>query len=267
MDVKTYVNQFNVLGKDEYINCNQISQMLYEAYLNKFIIKYTYKEYEYFREYQERIFDLVENMRELKISTIKLIIEYLNNNDQYIVDNIIMTWCLPRLDNHYSKRIYDNVYRKNINTYNNKLISLIDHKLIKDFCCLTLSKTNYIPIHCIDLLWYYMENISLEFIFYNMENARYIGIIMPDHDSNDIVFGLNMEYLLDMGLGKIVYKNDNKGSFRNLLKQFLINIDVINRVKNLEHGKNYLKQLINIYKNSIKYFDEELPKLPNELFT
>ena len=83
MDVKTYIEQFNVLAveiKDgdnnedltmlkrdseplgeDIINRENMSHILYSAILNRFKITLTEEEYDYFKEYQERVFDLVDN--------------------------------------------------------------------------------------------------------------------------------------------------------------------------------------------------------------
>lgn len=262
MKADEYLNQFNVLGKDEYINCDTISHLLYAAYLNRFIISLTEDEYQLFYEYQNRIYDLVENMRELEPVNIDIILKYLNKQNPYVVDIVIMSWCLPRADDYLSVSRYNNKFKENITKYLNKLIKIIDNQCIKNFCCETLTKTNYVPIHCVDLLWYYMNSTTHEFEFYNMENARYIGFSVSDHNDT-ITIGFNMEYLLEMGLGRTTY--DVKGSFRNLLKTFVTNVDVIKML--LSNKTNYSRQLFNIINDSKKYFDEELPKLPEDIIT
>ena len=104
-NIETYIAQFNVLGIDEFINCDNLSQIVYAAFLNKFKITMNDEEYIYFKEYQERVFDLVENLRELDTKSISLVFNYLDEKNPYIADIIIMMWCMPRTDNFLSNII------------------------------------------------------------------------------------------------------------------------------------------------------------------
>lgn len=259
MDIKQYIKQFNIIGNDSDLNYNILSQLLYSAILNKFKIIINEEEYKYFKEYQERIFDLIENLRELSTATIPIVLDYLEKINHYLPDIIIMLWCLPRTDNYLSKRIYNNHYKQNIIKYNYKIIKNINNEVIKNFCIETLTKTNNVPVHCIDYIWYYMNAISLEFSFYNTESCTYIGFTMPDSIDDDYInFGFNMEYMLEMGLGKVTYDNDpsSKGSFRNLLKKFIIEPELVKKMLTIPTNHNYRKQLINICNNPIKYFED-----------
>lgn len=270
-DPRSYIDQFNVLGIDEYINCNNISHILYAAILNKFLVSMTEKEYEYFREYQERVYDLVENIRELPIEMISQVLYYLDKVNPYLVDIVIMLWCMPRADSYFSKRAYHNAYKANIKKYNDAMVRNIEHETMKKFCIETLSKTNNVPVHCIDYLWYYINNLSFDFTFYNYEHGGYIGFKMPDCNSHNnhhsetdvdndefIEFGLNLEYLLEMGLGRVVYENDpsKKGSFANFMKIFLTDISVIEKMLTTPSKVNYQRQMLNISNNPTKYFGD-----------
>lgn len=267
MDVKTYIDQFNVLGTNHDINCNMVSQMLYAAFLNAFKTVMENEEYLYFKEYQERVFDLVENLRELSIPTIPVVFNYLEKQNQYLVDIIIMSWCLPRSDSYLSKQFYYNKYKSNIQMYNSKLIRNITHSCMKSFCIETLSKSNSIPIHCIDYLWFYMNDVSLELTFYNSESYSYIGFIMPASNDEYINFGFNMEYLLDLGLGQVAYDDysNSKGSFRNFLKKFVTDFTVVKQLLTTKSAANYKKQLMNISKNPSKYFGDLVNEIPSNI--
>jgi hypothetical protein len=220
MDPKEYLEQFHIIGQTD-LNCDMISQMLYSAYLNKFRTTMTQQEYGLFKEYQERVFNLVENMRELETTDIELILDHIYQVNPYLADIVIMSWSLPRTDNYLSKQIYRNRYRENIKNFNHKLP--IQHDVIKKFCIETLSKTGAVPVHCIDLLWFYMVNLSIDFSFYNFESGAYIGITIVDTD--EISIGLNMEYMLDMGLGQV--QVNTRGSFRNFLKRLLTDTELV----------------------------------------
>lgn len=267
MDAKLYIDQFNVLGTTGEINCENLSKILYMAILNKFKVTFSEEEYYYFKEYQERVFDLIDNLRELSSTTIPIVFEYLDKNNYYLLDIIILQWCLPRTDTYLSKKIYNATYKKNIQKYNFKLIENINHYTVRNFCVDTLIKTNNVPIHCIDYLWYYMNDLTLELSFYNSECNSYIGLAILDDEDNSIEFGFNMEFLLDMGLGQIMYDNDPlaKQSFRKFLEIFVIDIDVVKKMLTIPTKNNYKKQLINISLNPSRYFGQALKTLPSSI--
>lgn len=273
MNIKEYVDKFHILGKDNILNCDNICCMLYSAYITRFNISFSNDEYILFKEYQERIYDFVEDIRELDIDIISNILTYINSINIYIADIIIMSWCLPRTDNYLSKKIYNMRYKENIKKYNNKIIDIIDHNVIKNFCYEVLKKNKsipmalyntqhsvgyYIPIHCIDYIWYYIDSLSFELTFYNMESANYINIDISD--DNYIKLGFNMEYLLELGLGKVDYLNDpiKKGPFNKFLLKFIIDKQIVDVIMSSDTKNNYIKQLSNIYKNPKKYFDFEI---------
>lgn len=259
----TYIEQFHITGDGD-LNYDYIIQMLYSAILNKFKVTIPEEEYVDFKEYQDRIFDLVENLRELESRFILNTLEYLKKINISLPDIIIMCWCLPRSDSYISEQIYNKKYKDNINKYNNKLINNIEHEIIKDFCIETLSKTNNVPVHCIDYLWYYMCSISLEFTFYNSRGGNYIGIIISESDDVNINFGFNMEHLLELGLGQIVYINDpnKKGSFRNFLWHFITNSTAVKKLIAPDKKTNFHRQLITISNNPSKYFGSQYQEIP-----
>ena len=264
MDVCLYIEQFNLLDNAHEINCDNLSKLLYKAILNNFKIEMTTDEYYYFKEYQERVFDLIENARELTSATVPVLFEYLDKENHYLLDIVIMQWCLPRTDNYLSKKFYDIKYKQNIEKYNCKLTKNIEHYAIKNFCTETLIKSNNVPIHCIDLLWYYMNDLTLELSFYNSDSKLNIGFCPTD---NTMGFGFNMEYLLEIGLGKINYETDpnKKGPLCVFLSNFVTNIDIVSYMLTIPSKNNYRNQLLNISKNPLKYFGDTVREIPQEV--
>ena len=59
---------------------------------------------------------------------------------------------------------------------------------------ITLTKKNYVPIHCIDYLWFYIPIYEIEFTYYNFENGTFIGI---EYDVEEKLsnIGINIEYV------------------------------------------------------------------------
>lgn len=257
-DVDTYLEQFRVIGKDDELNCENISHILYVALLNKFRIEFTTDEYYYLKEYQERMFDLVEDLRERDTSTIPIVFDYLSNKNNYLVDIIIILWCLPRTDKFISKNIYRKVYKENIEKYHWKLIRCAECQFMKNFFIETFSKSNSVSVHCIDYVWAHLNHLSLEISFINSINGNYIDIVLDE--SGNYCIGLCMEYLLFLGLAQV---NDSiKGSLRNFLKEFVVNIDIVRKLKT---NRNYFHQIKNIIKDPAKYFGEVLTSIPEEV--
>lgn len=255
LNSEIYVNQFDILD-------NNII-LLYNFLINKFNISCQEDVYQNFKQYQNKFYVFIENLRDLDIEDIVNVLTYLNDKNMYINDNIIMMWCLPN-NNFLSKIMYRKQYFKLIKTYNHKLINIVNNEIITNFCCNMLTKTTYIPIHCIDILWYYMVSYTLEFAFHNMESAEYIKINFID-DKN-IEIGLNMEFLLQSSLGKIIYTN-NKICFTDILVTLITNKKMINNFMNCATKKNYIKQLVNIYNSKDKYHLQlgQLPTLEDKI--
>ncbi|AKI78995.1 hypothetical protein [Acanthamoeba polyphaga mimivirus] len=269
-----FVGRFNVIGRDR-INCEYLSQLLYSAIIQNLKIKLDDKEYLIFNEYQENVFQLIDSLREFDENIIFIVLEYLASKEyHYLIDCIIMWWCLPNKNMFMSKNMYNKSYKQNIEKFNSKLTNRITHSLIESFCRDALSKTNKIPIHCLDLLWYYMNGMAIDLDFYNSNNCLNVAIIVPedeeptdDSDSTTYVtFGINMEFILEMGIGKISYSTDpgKKKSFENYLWQFITSEDTIDAIKSSKSFSNYRSQVLSINKNTIKYFGSDL-KIPESV--
>lgn len=261
-NVGEYISQFSLLNDAV---SEELSKLCYKAYLNKFKIDLTEEDYSSMKIYQENIFDLVENMHDFDSDKIKLVLKFLDKKNPYLADLVIICWSLPRSDNFLSKRMYHAKYLKNISKYNNKLTEIVNFYVIENFCVETLSKTNSVPIHCIDLLWYWMNGLSLEFSFLNNDNTTYLNIDILEDEFIEI--GFNMEYLLEMKLGRINYPSDpgSKGTLKDFLKKFINDKEMINSLSKIPTRLNYVRQLKNISKNPSKYFDEEIEILSDDI--
>src|ERR1700733_12168168 len=236
-----FLKQFNIIENDEF-DLTVMAQYLYMAFLNKFKIMMSEEEYKILQIFQERVYDLVDHMREMSTNDIADLFTLINEINPVLADLVIMSWCLPRSDDHFSKKFY---FKKYITI----LISMIEHPIIKAFCLETLNKTNNVPVHCIDLIWYYMNQIELELLFVNEEGSTYIGINVDSHEI--IKISLNLEFILKSDLCRVSFPNDpfKKGPLLKLLKEFIINPMLISKIKN----PNYKSQLINISKNPKLY--------------
>lgn len=267
MEIDTYVKQFNVLGDgtNDIINCNNSSQILYTAILHRFRITMNETEYELFKEYHERVFDLIENLRELTSNYILSVLNYLHRENRYLCDIIIMLWCLPRTDTFLSKQTYYNHYKDNIQKYHYKMVVNIKNECIKTFCLDILSKIKniFVPVHCIDYIWNYMSNLTIEFSFFNTECGNYLGLCLDELEEECIILGLNMEHILELGLGQVCYPNIL--SFRHIIIKVITDIELVNQFLTIPTHENYRKQLCNILKDPTKYFGKLHIEIPNNI--
>ncbi len=257
-----FVTQFGILGDADGLNCPEISKLLYKSFLNKFNIQLDPESYEIMNLYQDKVYEMIGYMHEMESVQIKAILKLLDEVDPGLADIVLMSWCLPRSTEYLSQTAYNEKYKSNIKTYNKLLTEIVDFYVVKNFCSETLTKTNYVPVHCIDLLWYYMNGMSLEFTFGNDYGRGYIGIKIDDRDPEFTIFNFNMEYLLLMGLGKVSYEADSvpRGLFRDFLKRFVTDAELARSVAQTEYhgGKNFIKQLDKISANPITYFGEDI---------
>lgn len=251
-----YIEQFGVIKPRL-----KLSEKIYAAIVNRFNIKMDEDQYKFFREYQERVFDLVENLRCLDVEFIKNFFDYLYPIDAYLSDVIIMCWSLPRIDTCLSRRFYDSKYRENINLYNDKLAAIINHNAIRMFCLDILSKNNYVPVHCIDLIWYYSLETSYELKFISNLFSGYIGILPINSGSEYTILSLNATYILEMGLGSIIFKDDKKPNFRLTLRKMFNDYDIVYKILSESKSKSYYSQLIKINDKVKTYFGSMIEPL------
>ncbi len=233
------VDEFDIIDKP-------LAHIMYGVYLKKFQVQLDKKESELVNEYHEKIIQFVEHIRELDFGAIKEIFIYLDKTLPCLADIVIMQWCLPRAEQFHSKLMYNKNYKKNIQLYNQKLIDNIDLYVIRNFALESVIKTCNVPVHCVDLIWYWMkEDSQLEFSFCNSGAGNYIGIEIDPEETDDpcIQVVLNMESILELGLGNVMTK---QGSFKNLIRGFVYEPVFVDNFMKSPTRKNYEYQANNI---------------------
>lgn len=211
---------------------------LYEALLKRFQIEMGSMMYEQFYEYQSLVFDVVEDLHVQSVDDIKEVLEYLCKEDPYLLDVIIMSWCLPRPVSCFSKRRYQQLYEERIDLHMDKLVELVEIDPIKNFCVETLTKTNNVPVHCIDLLWRYMASIEYQLTWCNEQSGNYISVRIEDEE---IVIGLNVYVIDNLGLGD--RKNQKEITFGETMIGIITNPDVVRVLLSQKTGDNLRDQL------------------------
>lgn len=253
---KDFIDQFQIITEDD----NPLVKLLYGFYLNRFKFTMDSDEYQFIGELQDKIFNCTEEMRQLEINQIKNVFIYLDGLLPCLADIIIMTWCLPRAEQYRSKIIYDNVYQSNIQSYNHTLFELADCYVIRNFCLESLIKKNSIPVHCIDILWYWMclVDLEVEFNFVNSGNGNFIMIdkdefVSQGNEGNlgvapvattTVSLGINMETIFRLGLGKEECK---KGNFQKLMNSLLTDETFVKYYSDMDD--NYVIQRKNIQRS------------------
>ena len=96
------------------------------------------------------VHDVIRDMHSLDQTELLNVLEYLFVNDQYLLDIILICWCLP---SGFGKRQRFKNYKKLIEEQGCKLYQLIDTDPIRQFGVMV---TRDLPVHCIDLIWPYV---------------------------------------------------------------------------------------------------------------
>lgn len=228
-----FIQKFITIN-DEY---KIVANMLYGMYLNKFKTDIEEEIYELIIDHHHDIYKFVEEIRELDIDNIKEIFIELDKLLPCLVDIVIMTWSLPNASDFKTKIMYNNFYVDYIKKYNKKLFQLVEHYTVRNFCMESLIKKNSIPIHCIDILWFWMkslDNYEIEMYFVNSGSANFINI---EKNDNDLLLGINMEYIFDYGLGN---ESCLYGTFKDFLLRLINNKEFNERYSKFD--KNYVMQ-------------------------
>uniref|UniRef100_A0A6C0CCX9 Uncharacterized protein n=1 Tax=viral metagenome TaxID=1070528 RepID=A0A6C0CCX9_9ZZZZ len=234
---KAFVDEFDIID-------TKMVVIFYDMCINKFRRNIDDTQcLQIIEEYKEKILSFVEHLRELETTFIMDTLVYLDKTLPALVDVVIMHWCLPRSTHFRSKQMYDNAYKNNIEIYNKKLIDNVNSYLFKNFTTDTISKTCNIPIHCIDILWYWLSpDLQFDFTFCNNASGNYLKFVIEPGDDY-IYIAFNMESVLDMNLGNFV---TNKGPFKHYIKNFIYNPQYAEAYMMSVTKKNYEQQSANI---------------------
>jgi hypothetical protein len=251
------INHFGIVD-DKQINCGLMAEKLYELLLNRFHMIVPNEIKQDIGDYSDRVYDFVSNMRQKTTNEIINILEYVRTKSIYLPDIIIMVWCLPNNNLIHTNNKYDEQYKFLIETYNCKMIEIIEHPIMKEFCIEVIPKKNWIPIHCVDYIWHYMNYLDIDFIYYNYMSRLYVGI---NYDADDVmIIGINIAYVLKQGVGKV--NNHLKGSFRNFIYKMMTNVDVVQKMSS---NSNFISQMKKINENVKLYFGEDAVSFRDEI--
>lgn len=248
MDSEKLVDEYDVIDR-------KMSIILYDMYMNKFRKMVSDEEYAAIQEYNEKVILFVEQLREYDSSDILKVLLYLDKKEPTLIDITIMQWCLPRAQLYRSAQMYDKEYKKNIATYNHKLINIIDSYVFRNFVVDCITKTCSVPVHCIDILWKWIPiETSFDFTFCSATNGNYIGIVV-DLEDEYVKVNFNMESILHFNVGNLM---TNKGPFKYQIKTFIYNKEYQEVYEKSVTQKTYRRQAENIRKKYDENFIERI---------
>nr|URM62353.1 hypothetical protein [Mimivirus sp.] len=102
---KKFVDNSNIIKNDN-MNCKYMSHLLYTKILANGKVEMTVQESQIMMQYQNNVHAFIEIIREYDIKNILSILEYLYSIEfEYLVDIIIMWWCLPDINTSFGKKI------------------------------------------------------------------------------------------------------------------------------------------------------------------
>lgn len=248
---KNYLNSYELLSNSE-LNITFLSQFTYGVILNKFNTFMNQEEEYLYSSFIILIYKLLDDLRESTIEKITCILDFISKVNPYLADVLILLWCLPEENTFFSNKSYEENYCELIELYNHKLVTLVQNgnKVLEHFCLDILTKNNYATIHCIDYLWYFVPFYNLEFVYYNRNNCRFIGV---EHIKSDNVtkLGLNIESLYIFGLGNVKYLDSDKSLCE--LVEFFINSELLGQIISTKTGNNFLTSIKKISANPENY--------------
>lgn len=241
--IKTH-NKLNTSEIDLYYH------KLYALYSSGFTLDVEEEEFLLISEFQYSLFNLIDNCDEITDLTkiLTLLYEYI----PCIADLFIIMWCIPRPDEYLSHRLFIKKYKTKILQKFYRLLEIIDHKIIKEFCLDVISFQKNMAIqfreqklkkfiypHCWELCWAYLnEHFDIN-IHYNPLKKEFVEV-EPLMDGY-LVITLDTALYLSLDLGIIDYGH---GKFSDIIIYSMTNTEFVQSINDLdeEEKKQYIKQ-------------------------
>ena len=253
--MEKFIDQFNIISDIE------SSQKLYELFLNRFEMEILPEEFQKYINFRTRIIELVTALHYLDIDVISSVLLYLTKKNEYLPDIIIMEWSLPINYTTFSQQKYKDDYEKQIEKFNHQLVKLVENETVMNFCLESLTKTNNVPIHCIDILWNYMFKMEIEFEFIT-HNPYYLRIEVIE---DSVLLGINLSVIFNLKLGMHTFSH--KISFFDFIMKLIQNEQYVICFLKSKTGKNFYTQLTEINKYNPKpYSNEKLLEFKKQIF-
>lgn len=146
-------------------------------------------------EFVELVYFIVSKLHEEE--DILPIFEWLLKTDAYLLDVIIMCWCIPV--GCYSKRQRFRLHQRLIRDQLPKLLRLSNENVIEQFCIETAVKTCQLPAHCLDLIWPYLIT-SYQIVNSPIANDDMFTL---DYDDDNLTITVDIDTILRLGLGRV----------------------------------------------------------------
>lgn len=208
-DVVRYVSQYGLIGPDDFIKPEYMANLYYTALQKKFQIELDTDEYIYFQEYQKRISDFVNDIRQLEPIYINIIMEYLDANSVYTNLIILLTWSVPHFMEYFSHRTFDSKYLEYINNYGEKILRIDNITPIINICVEVVSDDCHFYAHCLDYFWEILSTFIITPKLINNTSAhvglKHLRQIEPDDENVKMIYHVELSFSLPYI--KFIYKN------------------------------------------------------------
>lgn len=242
-------DHITMLKKIRIYNEKKNRQLAYASLITNYHQPLVLKEKEELETDLDQVLNLIMKINE---TTLGDIFEECDKNCPEVIDIIILLWC--HVSNRpLSKKQYIEKQKKMISTKLQQLLGHVSHNTIRNFVIDVFSKESYVPVYVIDLLWYWIDGLTIEFNFITYEMADLIKIEQDyDNESVTIILSINMQYILDLGLGHL--RNIHGVSFRDMIISLITNPQLVNNILQTPNAHNFKTQTEYIMRNSLAYF-------------
>jgi len=190
--MEAYLAKYDVL-REAYI------PLLHYSFVHKFQNIIDEKIYNEFSQYQQKIYDLVEDLRSRDIPFLQDFFLYLKQVNLYLLDIILFSWCPPRPGIYLSKKMYRQKYAENIRIYLPILSHFSREEWFENFFVDLVSHSIFFPIHCLPLFWNYLDSYKIGLEFTKEQKGEYFKISLSE-DQTTLYLVLYFPVVLELGI-------------------------------------------------------------------
>lgn len=243
------------------IKTSVASQVLYTCFLNRFRWEMEEEHSQILAIYQQRVADVLEDLRERSDPEIVCVLECLDQTDRHLLDVIIMSWCQPRPRQFLSKLMHERCHRELIRKYHPTMLRLLDHYTLRNFRAEAFCRDCHLPVECLDYIWSDLVQREIVPVFSNDASGGYLGLLnSSQEDATELT--INLKVLMELGLGRhsVVWEGCPR-QFRDVIRSLLSDPALVREALQSSTAINYLAQVKYIY----QHYQEEMGCLAPEL--
>lgn len=187
-------------------------------------------------DYVDLVFDVIRDMHSLEQDRLVEIFKYLLEADAYLLDVIIMCWCVPT--SGFGRRQRMRLQKVLIEEQLPKLLAIKDIEPIKQFCIEISTRTCQVPVHCFDLIWPYVTLQTYEMAWRPQDMGSMIKLDAVD---DVIKICVDAHAIIALGLGNV--PNEQGLTFKQLIQSIAANEQVLALLHATPTGHHLVKQI------------------------